>query len=279
MSQAPGSPAQSPLDRFAVKRILDTLRPKAEAGAADATAYPAANAANPQPRAQPATDHATRVANAPAPGAASAASRYAPQFPGAVPPIGGLRDKLGAYTANRMQPRRDAEQIRGVSQAAAGVLASLQAVEQQETTGILTRIRDAAKANGGIENVLSEMRPGGEFEDLRKDFNVVLSHDQGFAAAYQEATSAVASYAETRAGMSAASRTRADPNLARLETLDQEIAEAAKKLPGVEDGKSAFDELVETGREAVQKLFSSVQQVFNREANVRSPSPSPGFGS
>ena len=43
------------------------------------------------------------------------------------------------------------------------------------------KIRDAANANGGIERVLSEMRPGGAFEDLRKEFNVALSHDEGFA--------------------------------------------------------------------------------------------------
>jgi hypothetical protein len=190
-----------------------------------------------------------------------------------------MRDKLAAYTTARLQPRRDAEEIRSVSQTAANVLASLEAVERQETTGILTKIQDAAKANGGIQKVLSEMRPGGAFEDLRKEFNVVLSHDEGFAAAYEKATKSIASYAEDRAGMSAPLSLRGDPNLARLETLDAEIAEAAKKLPGVADARSAFDELAESGKEAIQKFTSSVQEIFNRDANVRGPSPSPGFGS
>ena len=57
------------------------------------------------------------------------------------------------------------------------------------------KIRDAASANGGIEHVLSEMRPGGAFEDLRKEFNVALSHDEGFAAAYEKATGTPSSYA------------------------------------------------------------------------------------
>ena len=157
-------------------------------------------------------------------------------------------------------------------------IASLQALEQQETTGILNKIRDAAKTNGGIENVLSEMRPGGRFEDLRKEFNTVLSHDQGFAAAYDKATGAIADYAETRAALVAPSRPRGDPNLARLQTLDQEIAEAAKTLPGIKDGQSAFEDLVDSGKEAVQKLFSAVQQTFSRSADLRGPSPSPGFG-
>jgi hypothetical protein len=249
----PRSAPQSLLNRFAVKNILDTLR-----GPQDHTA------AAPKPRPVAANAEATTSARAPATNAATAP--------------GGLRDKLTTFTAERMQPRRDAEQIRGATWAATGVVASLQALEQQETTGILMKIRDAAKANGGIEHVLSEMRPGGRFEDLRKEFNTVLSHDQGFAAAYDKATSAVADYAETRAAMTTPSRPRGDPNLLRLQTLDQEIAEAAKNLPGIKDGKGALEELVETGKEAVQKLFSTVQQAFSRDADLRGPSPSPGLG-
>ena len=198
--------------------------------------------------------------------------------PKAASPAGGLRDKLGVFTADRMQARRDAEEIKGVSQAGTAVLASLEALERQETTGILMKIRDAANANGGIERVLSEMRPGGAFEDLRKEFNVALSHDEGFAAAYEKATSALSSYAETRAGMISAPRPRADINLARLETLDQEIGAAAKTLPGLKDGKNALDEALEGGKEAVEKAFTAIRQAFTRDAEVRGPSPSPRFG-
>ena len=74
------------------------------------------------------------------------------------------------------------------------------------------------------------------------------------------------------------SRLRGDPNLARLQTLDHEIAEAAKTLPGIKDGQSALEDLVESGKEAVQKLFSTVQQAFNPNADLRGPSPSPSFG-
>ena len=252
----PAAP-QSLLTRFAVKNILDTLRaPQDQTGAAP-----------------PASTLSSEEAGA----SVSINTTRAPTTNAAASP-GGLRDKLTAFTAERMQPRRDAEQVRGVTRAATGVIASLQALEQQETTGILTRIRDAAKTNGGIENVLSEMRPGGRFEDLRKEFNTVLSHDQGFAAAYDKATGAIADYAETRAALAPPSRPRGDPNLARLQTLDQEIAEAAKTLPGIKDGQSAFEDLVDSGKEAVQKLFSAVQQTFSRSADLRGPSPSPGFG-
>ncbi len=253
-----GAPAlPSLLDRLAVKSILDNLRRQ-------------------EPR-------ASASQSAPTPGAAAAASAKASATPDATTPkaaspAGGLRDKLGVFTADRMQARRDAEEIKGVSQAGTAVLASLEALERQETTGILLKIRDAANANGGIEQVLSEMRPGGAFADLRKEFNVALSHDEGFAAAYEKATGVLSSYAETRAGMISAPRPRADINLARLETLDQEIGAAAKTLPGLKDGKNALDEALEGGKEAVEKAFTAIRQAFTRDADVRGPSPSPSFG-
>ncbi len=246
------APTPSLLDRLAVKSILDNLR------------RPETKAPAPQSPPTPGTGETVTTADAPAPQAAS--------------PAGGLRDKLGVFSADRMQARRDAEQIKGASQAGTAVLASLEALERQETTGILTKIRDAANANGGIERVLSEMRPGGAFEDLRKEFNLALSHDEGFAAAYEKATAALSSYAETRAGMISTPRPRADINLARLETLDQEIGAAAKTFPGLKDGKTALDEALEGGRQAVEKAFTAIRQAFNRDAEMRGPSPSPSFG-
>jgi hypothetical protein len=256
-SKDAGAPAlPSLLDRLAVRSILDNLRRQ-------------------EPR-------ASASQSAPTPGAAAAASAKASAAPDATAkaasPAGGLRDKLGVFTADRMQARRDAEEIKGASQAGTAVLASLEALERQETTGILMKIRDAASANGGIERVLSEMRPGGAFEDLRKEFNVALSHDEGFAAAYEKATGALSSYAETRAGMISAPPPRADVNLGRLETLDQEIGAAAKTLPGLKAGKNALEEALEGGKEAVEKAFTAIRQAFTRDAVVRSPSPSPGFG-
>jgi hypothetical protein len=242
------------VDRLAVKSILDNLR-RPEAKASASQTVPTTGVAESMTAAD---------ATATAPKAAS--------------PAGGLRDKLGVFTADRMQARRDAEEIKGVTQSGAAVLGALEALERHETTGILLKIRDAANANGGMERVLSEMRPGGAFEDLRKEFNVALSHDEGFAAAYEKATGALSSYAETRAGMISAPRPRADVNLARLETLDQEIGAAARTLPGLKDGKNALDEALEGGREAVEKAFTAIRQAFTRDAEVRGPSPSPRFG-
>jgi hypothetical protein len=233
------------------------------------------NLRRPEPKAVPPQTPANAGAAA---SATPSATPDAAASPKARSPAGSIRDKLGAYTAERMQPRRDAEQIKGATQSGAAVLASLEALEKRETTGILTRIRDAAKANGGIEHVLSEMRPGGAFEDLRKEFNAVLSRDEGFAAAYDKAAGGLSRYAETRAAMISAPRLSPDLNLARLETLDQEIGAAAKSLPGRKDGKNALDEALEGGRQAVEKAFSAIRQAFTREADLRGPSPSPSLG-
>jgi hypothetical protein len=125
----PSAP-QSLLHRFAVKNILDTLR-----GPQDQTrAAPPASTLSPERAGAIASTNTTR----------------APTTNAAASP-GGLRDKLTTFTAERTQPRRDAEQVRGVTQAATGVIASLHALEQQETTGILTRIRDAAKTTDVID--------------------------------------------------------------------------------------------------------------------------------
>ena len=205
-SRDAGAPAlPSLLDRLAIRSSCDNQRQEPRASALQSAPPPGVMAAAPA-TASPTPDAKARAAS----------------------PAGGLRDKLGVFTADRMQPRRDAEQMRRAAQAGTASSRLAGGARRQETTGILMKIRDAANANGGIERVLSEMRPGGAFEDLRKEFNVALSRDEGFSAAYEKATGALSNYAEARAAMISAPRPRTDVNLARLETLDQEIGAAAK---------------------------------------------------
>jgi hypothetical protein len=71
---------------------------------------------------------------------------------------------------------------------------------------------------------------------------------------------------------------RVDVSLARLEVLDREIGAAAEALPGLKDGKTALDEALEGGKEAIEKAFSTIRQTFTRESSLRGPSPSPNFG-
>jgi hypothetical protein len=248
------------LDRLALKGVRDNLRRQEQQ---------ASPSAPPGPPGGPATSASAAQPNAAAPASAA---------PAGAPTTGGIRDKLGVFTAERMQGRRDAEQINSAAQAGTTALASLEAVQRVESTAILSKIHEAAKTNGGIENVLAEMRPGGAFEDLRKEFNLALSNEEGFARAYDKAAGALSGYAEARATAIASPHRPADSTLARLETLDLEIAEAAKNLPGLKDGKSALDEAFEGGKEALQRAVSAIRQSFTQDPAARGPSPNPSFG-
>ena len=71
--------------------------------------------------------------------------------------------------------------------------------------------------------------------------------------------------------MISASRPRADINLARLETLDQEIGAAAKTLPGLKDGKNALEEALEGGKGSGGKsLHGYPSGVHARRGRARS---------
>ena len=201
-----------------------------------------------------------------------------PNAPGAAALSGDLANKLAIFTAERMGPRREAQQMAALTLSSNGVLASLQALERQESGAILIKIRDAAKTNGGIEAVLTEMRPGGAFEDLRHEFNAALAHDEGFARAYDYAAASLATYAQARAALDASPHLRPETSLARLESLDQEIVKAAAILPGGQDGKSALEEAFKGGREALEKAAAAIRATVSRDSDVRGPAASPSFG-
>src|ERR1700722_480405 len=98
----------------------------------------------------------------------------------------------------------------------------------------MTRINDAARNNpGGLEAVLSEMRPGGRFADLRTQFNAALDTDHSVSAAYDRAAGALAQYGRARPALDAIIAKRPDAaNLtARFESLDAQIGGAASRTP------------------------------------------------
>lgn len=173
-----------------------------------------------------------------------------------------------------MQPRRDAEQIQATERAGANAVASLQAIEKADSAAVLTQIREAAEATpGGMEEVLSEMKPGGAYEDLGKEFNAALERDKGFSAAYEKASAALGAYGDQRDKVTPILQNRADSTLARFEALDQEIAKASAAIPAKAAGKSALDETLEDGREALKNAFEAIRNVFGRQG----PSAGPSF--
>jgi ABC-type transporter Mla subunit MlaD len=124
-----------------------------------------------------------------------------------------------------------------------------------------------------MKEVLSEMRPGGAYENLRKEFNATLARDENFSAAYENAAGALDAFADQREKAAPILQNGNAGLLARLEALDQQIVKASAEVPGKEAGKSNLDEALQNGREALTQAFETIRNVFSRH----SPSASPGM--
>ncbi|PPQ34124.1 hypothetical protein CCS01_12120 [Rhodopila globiformis] len=183
----------------------------------------------------------------------------------------------------RLRADKDSKAVTRAEQNGQAALDALQGFQNNEGAGIMSRIREAARNNpGGMEGVLSEMRPGGRFADLRTHFNSALEHDRGFAAAYDKASTALAQYGDSRTAVDAIIAKSPAAGLgARFEALDAQIGEAAGKTPSSRDGMSKLDDITKQLAEIFQRAVDGVKSVFNRSAGAEAtsrPSPSPSMG-
>ena len=183
----------------------------------------------------------------------------------------------------RVRADKDTKAVARAEQNGQAALDALQGFQNNEGAGIMSRIREAARNNpGGMEGVLSEMRPGGRFADLRTQFNSALEHDRGFAAAYDKASTALAQYGDSRTAVDAIIAKSPTAGLgAKFEALDAQIGEAAGKTPSSRDGMSKLDDITKQLAEIFQRAVEGVKSVFNRAAGTEAtsrPSPSPGMG-
>ena len=182
-----------------------------------------------------------------------------------------------------MRAEKDTKAVARAEQNGQAALDALQGFQNNEGAGIMSRIREAARNNpGGMEGVLSEMRPGGRFADLRTQFNSALEHDRGFAAAYDKASTALAQYGDSRTAVDAIIAKSPTAGLgAKFEALDAQIGEAAGKTPSSRDGMSKLDDITKQLAEIFQRAVDGVKSVFNRAAGAEAssrPSPSPSMG-
>ena len=183
----------------------------------------------------------------------------------------------------RMRGEKDTKAVTRAEQQGQAALEALQGFQNNEGAGIMSRIREAARSNpGGMEGVISEMRPGGRFADLRTQFNNALDHDRGFSAAYEKASNALAQYGESRTAVDAIIAKAPNQGLgARFEALDAQIGEAAGKTPSSRDGMSKLDDITKQLAEIFQRAVDGVKSMFNRSAGAEAtsrPGPSPGMG-
>jgi hypothetical protein len=199
-------------------------------------------------------------------------------------PPDSLAGRHQTFEREIMAQRRQNQSLKAAEKSGRAALEALRAFTNGTGAAILTRIDDAAKATpGGLPEVLAQMRDGGRFADLRREFNGTLAAEKGFAAAYDTTTNALAQYGGQRAAIAPllAGKAGAATALGRFEALDAELGQAAANLPGRADGKSAFDELGEKTREIIQVALDAVRNAFVRGASAQTtngPAAAPGSG-
>jgi hypothetical protein len=212
-------------------------------------------------------------------GAFAGASQGTRSFDAPHTPMAG---RLADFEA-RIQSDREGRVLARAEANGRVALETLQGFQNAAAASIMTRITDAARNNpGGLEAVLSEMRPGGRFADLRTQFNAALNTDRSVSAAYDKAASALSQYGRDRPALDAiiAKRPEASNLTARFESLDAQIGEAASRTPSRHDGKSMIDDLSKQIAEIFQRAVDSVRAAFTRSASATaapSAGPSPGM--
>ena len=190
-------------------------------------------------------------------------------------------DRLASFE-QRMASGKDEATLKGAEKSGRAAIDALEGFRAGEGSVILNRINEAAKSDpNGMAGVLSEMREGGRFADLRKQFNTALSDERGASAAYDKAAGALATYGEDRKAVDQVIARRPDAAAlsAKFEELDKEIGTAAKDVPSRRDGKSMVDDLAKQVAEMLQKAVDSVKSIFTGRPSDRAsssgPSPSP----
>ncbi len=158
--------------------------------------------------------------------------------------------------------------------------AALEALQEFANGGgaaVMTKIREAAKTEpGGLPQVLSEMKEGGRFADLRKQFSNALADDAGAAAAYDKAASSLAAYGKNRTDVQdiVGRRTDSAALTQRFEQLDAEIGKAASATPSKNEGRSMMKDLGKQAAELLQRAVDAVKSAVQRPPASASPSPS-----
>ena len=168
--------------------------------------------------------------------------------------------------------------LQGAEQSGRAAVEAMQAFVNGPGASVMSRIRDAAKSDpSGMTGVMSEMRTGGVYADLRAQFDGAMQKEKGFAAAYDRASSAAGQYGKDRAAVDAimAQRPDVDALTSRFQKLDAQIGEAAGNTPGRTEGKSALEELAEKAAEIISRAVDKLRSAFSSSPRA-SNSPSPG---
>jgi hypothetical protein len=176
-----------------------------------------------------------------------------------------MAGRLAAFES-QIRESRDERALGRAERSGRAALEALDGFRAGEGAIVMNRIRAAARAEpGGIAAVLSEMRAGGRFADLRQQFNTALETERGVAAAYDKAAAALARYGQDRVGIEQVIARRPDAaNLsAKFEQMDAQIGEAAASTPSRREGKSMIDDVAQKAAELFHRAVDAVRSAFN----------------
>jgi hypothetical protein len=192
------------------------------------------------------------------------------------PPHTPMAERLAAFE----QRTHDERALARAEKAGRAALNALDSFRTGEGAAVMSRIHEAARGEpGGIAGVLSEMREGGRFADLRHQFNNALHTERGVAAAHDNAAAALAGYSQQRASLNEviARRPEALSLSAKFEQMDAEIGKAAANTPSRYEGKTMMDDLAQKAAELLQRAIDAVKAAFGRSPSTAAgaaPSPS-----
>jgi hypothetical protein len=193
-------------------------------------------------------------------------------------PLTPLGPRIGPFEA-KLDARANERQLAEAERAARTAQDALRQFSQGPGASVLNKIRDAARAEPeGFHGVMTEMREGGKYADLRKQFNTALATERGLGAAYDRATIALSQYGAQRTAADAIISRRPDATAlsSRFEQMDAELGQSASAIPGRKDGQSALDEVADKAREIMTKAVDAIRSMFGRKATATAaPSASP----
>jgi hypothetical protein len=278
LSQRPSAPV-------ADRNALSTTSASADQPSGHSRPAPAADGGNTARRADTAPDNpalqrgATPGQQAHARGPLDtilAGMRGRDQGPGAPwgPPHTPMAGRLAAFE-RQMQESAGERALQRAEKSGRAALNALEAFRTGEGATVMNRIREAARSeSGGMTAVLSEMRVGGRFADLRQQFNNALETERGVTLAYDKAAAALARYGQHRVGIEQVIARRPDAaNLsAKFEQMDAQIGEAAASTPSRRDGKTMVDDLAEKAAELLHRAVDAVKSTFGRSQSAEAAS-------
>lgn len=187
-------------------------------------------------------------------------------------------DRLAAYQA-RTQAGRDEAGLQNAEKAGRAAIDALDGFWTGEGATIMNRIQSAARSDpDGMAGVLSGMREGGRYQDLRQQFNNAMHDEAGAARAYDKAAESLARYGEARTGVEEIIARRPDAaNLtAKFQQMDAEIGEKAESTPSRREGKSMIEDISKQAAEIIQHAVEALKSIFTRSGPApNSPGPSP----